>query len=65
MFAMSSANIDRTLHTLQTNWEDFTSVRRRVAEEWTALPKTADVISPGLRHKMLQISHDRRVSAEN
>ncbi|KAK9864686.1 hypothetical protein WJX84_000447 [Apatococcus fuscideae] len=47
------------------DWEDFTGVRRRVAEEWSALPKTANVISHGLRHKMVQIAHDRRVSAEN
>ncbi|KAK9865476.1 hypothetical protein WJX84_011030 [Apatococcus fuscideae] len=47
------------------DWEDFTGVRQRVAQEWSALPKSADVISSNLRKKMAQIAEDRRVSAEN
>ena len=50
---------------MQDDWEDFTGVRQRVAQEWSALPKSADVISSNLRKKMAQIAEDRRVSAEN
>ncbi|KXZ56944.1 hypothetical protein GPECTOR_1g851 [Gonium pectorale] len=35
-------------------WEDFDTVRQRVATEWTALPLTADNISPSLRAKVAQ-----------
>ena len=30
-------------------WDDFETVRKRVADEWQALPKTADVISEPVR----------------
>ncbi len=33
-------------------WEDFDTLRKRVATEWTALPKTADVISSSLKAKI-------------
>jgi len=32
-------------------WEEFDAVRERLAKEWMALPKTADVVSSSLRHK--------------
>eukprot|EP00798_Chlamydomonas_sp_ICE-L_P008160 gene8160-1414_t len=33
-------------------WGDFETVRQRVKDQWTALPLTADVISPTLRKKV-------------
>ena len=33
-------------------WEDFDALRKRVAEEWTALPKLSDNISPSLKAKI-------------
>ena len=36
----------------QVDWEDFDALRKRVNDEWHALPPTADVISPPLRDKM-------------
>lgn len=36
-------------------WDDFDTVRKRVAEEWPALPKTADVISTPVRDLIAQV----------
>ena len=37
-------------------WDpDFSSVRARVASEWAALPKTADVISQPLKEKIAAV----------
>lgn len=33
-------------------WDSFDAVRARLAAEWAALPRAADVISPSLRAKM-------------
>lgn len=33
-------------------WEEFDTMRKRVAEEWKALPKTADNISDSLKAKI-------------
>ena len=33
-------------------WDDFDTMRKRVAEEWRALPKVADNISPSLKVKI-------------
>ncbi|CAG8564465.1 6075_t:CDS:10 [Acaulospora morrowiae] len=35
-------------------WEDFDTIRKRVAKEWPALPKTFDNISPELKEKIDQ-----------
>ena len=40
----------------QGAWDpDFSSVRARVASEWAALPKTADVISQPLKEKIAAV----------
>lgn len=36
-------------------WDDFDTVRKRVAEEWPALPKAADVISQPVRDLIAQV----------
>ena len=37
-------------------WDaSFSDIRSRVASEWAALPKTADVISQPLKHKMAAV----------
>ncbi|GBF95014.1 nicotinate phosphoribosyltransferase [Raphidocelis subcapitata] len=37
------------------SWDDFASVRARLASEWDALPRTADVISGPLRDKIAAV----------
>ncbi|KAG2489592.1 hypothetical protein HYH03_011873 [Edaphochlamys debaryana] len=39
---------------LEGVWDDFDTVRARVASEWTALPKAADNLSASLREKVRQ-----------
>jgi nicotinamide phosphoribosyltransferase len=39
---------------LEGVWDDFDTVRARVASEWTALPHAADNISASLREKVRQ-----------
>jgi len=44
---------------VQTPWEKFSTVRQRVADEWRALPKTADVISAPLKDKIAAVRAER------
>lgn len=39
-------------------WDNFDTVRARVAEEWPALPKAADVISQPLRDLIAQVREE-------
>ena len=40
------------------SWDSFDVVRDRVAAEWAALPKTADVISTSLRALQAQVRQE-------
>jgi hypothetical protein len=40
------------------SWDAFDVVRERVAAEWAALPKTADVISTSLRALQAQVREE-------
>ena len=44
---------------LQDSWDNFSVVRQRVAAEWAALPKTADVISQTLKDKIAFVREAR------
>ena len=46
-------------------WDDFDCLRQRVASEWTALPKTADVISEPLKKKIQQTRLSQRELNKN
>jgi nicotinamide phosphoribosyltransferase len=48
---------------LEVGWESFDQLRARVEREWTALPRTADVLSPQLRKKRAQVA--ARIVAKN
>ena len=40
------------------SWDSFDDVRERVAAEWAALPKTANVISASLRALQAQVREE-------
>ena len=41
---------------LQVDWEKFSTLRQRVNRQWHALPKTADVLSQPLKHKVKTVT---------
>jgi hypothetical protein len=47
-------------------WEDFSTVRNRVKEQWKSSPKHHDNISPQLKQKtQLWIENQRKVLSQN
>lgn len=40
------------------HWENFDKLRQRVADEWESLPRTAQVYSQSLQHKIDRISRE-------
>ncbi|CAG8656582.1 187_t:CDS:1, partial [Acaulospora colombiana] len=49
-------------HGKVSQWDDFETIRKRVAKEWTALPKVYDNISPELKEKIDRVSREIRSS---
>jgi nicotinamide phosphoribosyltransferase len=41
-------------------WEEFDALRRRVADEWEALPPVADVWAPSLRRRRAEVGAEMR-----
>ena len=52
--AQSQQLISLTL--LQMEWEMFSNIKQRVAQEWRELPPTADVLSQPLKEKIKEVT---------
>lgn len=46
---------------VQGVWDDFTTVRNRVREEWAALPKKADPLSAQIKEVIKKVSPHLKV----
>lgn len=46
-------------------WEDFDTVRKRIAKEWPSLPRTYDNISPELKVKIGKVVQEIKERQKN